>query len=126
MIGVMPLRIWKSQLGSLVTDTRRRPISSISAIQRPPIRRHPRRGRIRLANDAPACMSRPLLGTCIHGWRSRRNVPNTAKIAFSGIEPAGDAPNQTVVQWVMAQIRYLAEQWNFCNEQRIFDALTIE
>jgi hypothetical protein len=26
---------------------------------------------------------------------------------------------QRVIQWVMAQIRYLAEQWNFCTDQRI-------
>ena len=35
MIGVMPSRTWKSQLGWLVTDLRRRPIRSISPIQRP-------------------------------------------------------------------------------------------
>jgi hypothetical protein len=71
MIGVMP--------------------SSISAIQRPP----PAGIRAAAEYVLPTTRQRafpPLLGTCIHGWRSRRSVPNTAKIAFSDIEPAGDAP----------------------------------
>jgi uncharacterized protein YndB with AHSA1/START domain len=34
--------------------------------------------------------------------------------------------NRTEIQWVMAQIRYLAEQWNFGAYQRISPPPTIE
>ena len=126
MIGVMPLRIWKSQLGWLVTDTRRRPISSISAIQRPQARGHPCRGRIRHANGALARIPHRSLGRAFTSCAIIAVCRNTAKIAFSGLEPAGNALISDGGSMGYGANSLLGGTMEFLYRSTNFSALTIE
>ena len=91
MIGVMPLRIWKSRLGWLVTDPAGGPSARSRPFNAPLAGRHPRRRRIRDANDARARIPHRFLEGAFTAFPVVAGCRNSAKIAFSGLEPAGNA-----------------------------------
>jgi hypothetical protein len=126
MIGVMPSRTWESQLGWLVTDLRLWP----SARSRPFNAPGPAGTRAAAEYVLPTTRQRAFpnrsLGRAFTAGAAVAVCRIQRKSRFQASNRRETLLYQTVVQWVMAQIRYLAEQWNFCTEQRIFDALTIE